>query len=246
MVEEFFIKTPRGEIFVKKYEYCKESDYFLYINGLFDSINNSSIDNNTLGKMINQRKTNIIFFDFTCGEFKKGRSEGDIESCSLLTMIDDTKSVVKFLKFEKNIKSLSLVSHSTGCLVSYYILEEFHEYFNKNVWIAPTINNTKSVLNYMFKKSQNFSSINFTEKERENFTNSFNNEINSFINYKKLNIIIVPEHESKIRKEFAINFANTNKCRYYELENCNHLLQSKDFPNEIILNRLTKILTKLI
>lgn len=243
MDKEIFIETTRGKIYTKIYECNSDFKYFLFINGLFDSINNSSIDNDTLGKFINERKSNIVFLDFTCGTFKKGKSEGDIKTSNLQTMVEDAREVVDYLLKQRNIESITLVSHSTGCIVAHYLAEFFKDNITDNIWIAPTINNTKSVLTYMFKNSPNFSKIDFSLKEREDFVRSFDNNILGPKDYKGINTLIIPENESDIRKEYALNYKKENNCEYYELKNCDHLLNSAVETKEETINKLAHIIS---
>lgn len=199
----------------------------LFVNGLYDSIENSSLDNKDLNDELIKNSKVIYNFDYSCGDFKKGKSKGDIKKSNLFVMINDIESVARYI-FETEQVPIEIISHSSGCILSKEIADKYPTMISKLIWIAPAINDIPAVLKYMFKRSINFSKIDFTEIEKKKFINSFVYDIDHFNFYSGFLKIISPENETESRKKWNNKFILDNNFSLREYPNVDHLFHDKN------------------
>lgn len=214
----------------------------LFINGLYDSIENSSVNNRKLANSLTNIGYVVYNFDYTCGSFKKGKSEGSIELSNKYEMLKDIIAVFKYINTHED-SPINLMAHSSGCLLALELAEKYPQSVSKMIWIAPVLKNIPNVLKYMFKRSPNFTKINFTQDEKLAFIKSF--EYNSILisNYKNDILFLIPEYEIENRKREMKFLSKQHGYVIKYLKGYNHLLKDK---NNQQLNELFKMILNAI
>lgn len=194
----------------------------IIVNGLYDSIYNSSINNIELTKNLIELGYKVYNFDYTCGDFKQGKSTGDIRQHNKYKMYEDLECV---FNYANNLDSkIFIFAHSSGCLLSYELAERYPDLIKGMYWAAPEIDNVEGVLKYMLKHSPNFSKINFNKEQKKVFMYSFVENYKKFINYKNKLDIFIPEFEIQQRIEWVNQLGYGEK---HYIKDADHLFNNE-------------------